>query len=155
MLRYDAWQIKKSFAIVFLSLSLITSCDSKQLEPLPQEGTILAFGDSLVAGKGVSRVDSFPTVLARLSNRTVTNAGVSGEITEDGLIRLTGILEETTPDLLILLEGGNDILRNLNLATAKSNISSMIILAKNQNIPVILIGVPEKRIFSNTAAFYQ
>ena len=31
----------------------------------------------------------------------------------------------------------------------------MILLAKENNIPIILIGVPQKKLFSNAAPFYQ
>lgn len=139
-----------------LLLTLVfTGCGENKLSPIPETGMILAFGDSLTDGVGVSRPDSYPAVLERLSGRRVVNAGISGEVTTDGLPRLEELLYQSSPDLLILLEGGNDILRNHNLAKTKSNLSTMITMAKKRGIQVILIGVPEKNLFSKTAPLYR
>jgi hypothetical protein len=51
-------------------------------------------------------------------------------------------------DLLILLEGGNDILGNKNPAQIKRNLAQMVAQAQRYNIDVVLVGVPEKKIFS-------
>ena len=135
-------------------LLLVVSCSNDKLDPLPDNAVILAFGDSLTKGKGVSEVDSYPKVLSELSGRSVINAGISGEITTDGLARLPAVLDDTQPDLMILLEGGNDILRNINIQTTKSNLAAMIETAHGRGIPVILIGVPEKKLFSDSASIY-
>lgn len=140
--------------IATLLLLLLQACENNKynLLPIPESGTILAFGDSLTTGKGVGKKHSYPSVLSSLSGRKVINAGVSGEVTESGLKRLAGVLEKTKPDLLILLEGGNDILRNQNLTQTKKNLNAMIQLAKGQGVQVVLIGVPKKGLFSNGSA---
>lgn len=140
-------------AIVFLLIAL-SGCTPSKLEPLPQNGTILAFGDSLTAGVGVTKDNSYPSALAELSGLTVINSGVSGETTAEGLKRLQEVLDNIKPDLLILLEGGNDILRNKSLSETKANLASMIELAQRNKIPVVLIGVPQKALFSNSAPLY-
>lgn len=140
---------------MILLLVSIAGCGEKRLPAVPEQGIILAFGDSLTAGVGVNKPQSYPSVLGELSRRQVVNAGVSGETTAAGLARLAGVLAETRPDLLVLLEGGNDILRNQNPAATKQNLAAMIKLAQNQGVPVVLIGVPEKRLFSDSAGFYR
>lgn len=152
----STFQIKRIVpvaAIVFLLIAL-SGCSPSKLEPIPKNGTILAFGDSLTVGVGVPNVNSYPSVLAGLTGLTVINSGVSGETTDNGLIRLRDVLDNTNPDLLILLEGGNDILRNRNLSETKANLAAMIELAQRQGIPVVLIGVPQKALFSNSAPLY-
>ncbi len=138
---------------------LLQACDqifnSKSLQPIPETGTILAFGDSLTYGVGVEQQDSYPAVLARLTQRTVVNAGISGEVTTDGLKRFEDELIEAQPDLVILLEGGNDILRGHNLKNTKQNLAKMIQIAKLKNIQLVLVGVPAKNLFSNTAKLYS
>ena len=129
--------------------------DSKPLQRVSTEATILAFGDSLTVGIGTEKVHSYPNVLARLSNRKVVNAGISGEVTEQGLARLSDVIDETNPALMILLEGGNDILRNYKLSKTKKNLKAMIALAKDKGVQLVLIGVPEKQIFSDVAPFYK
>ena len=82
------------------------------------------------------------------------SSGVSGELSEEGLQRLPGVLQEHDPDLVILLEGGNDILQNRSLAAAKSNLSAMITLAKENGSDVVLVGVPIKSLFGSSAELY-
>ena len=139
----------------FLIVLLLTSCSDEKLQPIASDGIILAFGDSLTYGVGVKPEFSYPNQLAHLTGLQVINAGVSGEVTSDGLLRLEKNLETLQPDLILLLEGGNDILRNKPFDEIKTNLSKMIALAERDNIPVILIGVPRKNLFSRTASFYS
>lgn len=134
---------------------LLTGCSSPELELLQADSKILAFGDSLTFGTGANRGSSYPAVLSGLTGLEVINAGVPGETTNAGLTRLERALGEVQPDLLILIEGGNDILQNLNLAETKSNLAAMIESAKSRDIAVILLGVPEKKLFSNAAPLYE
>jgi lysophospholipase L1-like esterase len=139
--------------ICLLSLSACES-DSPRLAALPADAVILAFGDSLTTGVGTTKSKSYPSVLADLTGLQVVNAGVSGETTAQGLKRLSNVLNQSNPNLVILIEGGNDILRGLNLAQAKNNLRNMIMLIKERNIAVVLIGVPEKSLFLNAHPMY-
>lgn len=143
-------------AAIWLLLCLaIAGCSSPELESLPPGSRILAFGDSLTYGVGTERGNSYPAVLSRLTGLEVINAGVSGETTAGGLARLGRELDEIGPELLILLEGGNDILRNHHPAETKANLAAMIGLAKDRDIEVLLLGVPEKKLFSSVAPLYE
>lgn len=134
---------------------LLTACGGKDLSTLSSSDVIVAFGDSLTAGYGVSEDKAYPAVLSELTGLKVINSGVSGETTEEGLLRLEGVLDHENPALLILFEGGNDILRNQNLDKTKSNLDTMIGIAKEKDIQVVLVGVPRKQLFSSTAEFYN
>lgn len=134
---------------------LLAACGKSPYSTIPENGRILAFGDSLTYGYNVEAAQSYPAVLAKLSGREVINQGVSGEITNDGLLRLTELLNEERYDFLILLEGGNDILQNLSKDQAKANLAAMIELAQQKNLPVLLIAVPEKSLLAGPAPFYQ
>lgn len=149
--------LKKScqLFIVLLSVFFISACNSPGLEPLKSNATILAFGDSLTAGVGTDKSSSYPAVLKNLTGLKVINAGISGETTNEGLARFPDVLADSQADLLILIEGGNDILRNHKAAETKSNLASMIKIAQAQSLPVVLIGVPEKKLFSSSAPLYQ
>lgn len=141
------------FLVLLFSL-LLGACSEPQRESLPSGGTILAFGDSLTVGVGTSNSKAYPAVLEALSGYRVVSAGVSGETTEGGLQRLPRVLDRHSPDLLILLEGGNDILRSRPYAGIEQNLRAMIDLAQARGVPVVLIGVPEKKLFSSSAPFY-
>ena len=130
-------------------------CSTPSLDPLDADSTILAFGDSLTLGYRVNIADSYPAVLSELTGIEVVNSGVSGETTEEGLARLGGELDKHNPDLLILMEGGNDILQNLDPKLTKRNLSAMIDLANKRDIAVVLVGYPEKKLFSDVAPIYE
>lgn len=144
-----------AYSLMLSMLSLINGCGSPELSRLASDGTILAFGDSLTVGIGTTSRNSYPSILSDLVDVTVVGSGVSGETTAEGVARLAGELSKIDPDLLILLEGGNDILRNVPPDQIKSNLAQMIQLAQQQGTEVLLIGVPEKGLFSKVAPFYQ
>ena len=120
--------------IALLSLLLGACSEAQKLDPLPQDAVILAFGDSLTAGKGASRTNSYPGFLARKINRKVINAGINGEISSTGLKRLPALLDKHQPDMLILCHGGNDVIRKLDMNTLKANLKEMIEMAQARNI---------------------
>lgn len=146
---------KIGFVVLCITLMLVSGCGSPKLEPLMKSDTILAFGDSLTVGYGVSKEHSYPVVLAELSGINVVGSGVSGETSKEGLARLPGEIERTNPDLLILIEGANDILRGYDLTETKKNLEAMIQVALDKDIPVVLIGIPKRKLLSNTAPLYK
>lgn len=143
----------RRLAVIFL-IALLSACSRPSLTPLLPGERILAFGDSLTEGVGVSNDHSYPAVLAALTRHEVVNAGIAGEISEEGLARLPALLDEVQPSLMVLLHGGNDILRNMNLAQTRDNLAAMIQIARARGIGIVLVGVPEKSLFSDSASIY-
>ena len=125
--------------------------------PLPRlapDAVILAFGDSLTHGTGARDYQSYPAVLAERTGRRVINAGVPGEETDRGVRRLPGLLDRYRPDLLLLCHGGNDILRKRDPLATEANLREMIRMARERDIPVVLIAVPKVGLFLSPANFY-
>ena len=145
----------KLFLSSIITVFFLTGCNSPELDKLPADAVILAFGDSLTAGVGTTPDKSYPAALASITGRQVINRGISGEETAQGLSRLPEVLADTQPDLVILIEGGNDILRNRPAADIKQNLAQMITLMQQRDIPVVLLGMPEKKLFSSSAALYK
>lgn len=133
---------------------LLTACGEPGFRPLAAGETILAFGDSLTEGRGVSPAQSYPSVLASLSGHPVINGGVSGELSRAGRARLPALLAEHRPALVILLEGGNDMLRGSGEGALKANLAAMIEAAQGSGAQVLLVAVPRKSLFADGAPLY-
>ena len=129
--------------------------DPAPLGKLAPDAVILAFGDSLTHGTGARDYQSYPAVLGERSGREVINAGIPGEETSTGLRRLPGLLDRHQPDLLVLCHGGNDILRKRDPAATVANIREMILMARERNIPVVMLAVPNVGLFPSSADFYE
>jgi len=143
--------------IPLVLLLLLTACNrTDTLTKLPSDAVILAFGDSLTYGTGASPQHDYPSVLAKLTTLQVVNAGHPGEISGDGAKRLPALLDRHQPDLLILIHGGNDMLKRIPPEQTADNLKQMITLARNRRIDVVMLGVPKPSIlWMSSADFYQ
>jgi acyl-CoA thioesterase-1 len=106
---------------------------------------LVAFGNSLTSGLGVSAEDAYPAQLQRRLDEAgfryrVINAGVSGDTTAGGLRRVRWILN-SKPTLVILELGGNDGLRGLSLAETKRNLEQIIEQLQQASVTVVLAGM--------------
>ena len=106
---------------------------------------VVGFGDSLMSGFQLPIQDSFTAQLEKALkdkgvNVTITNAGVAGETTTDGVSRLDWSVPEGT-DLVILEFGANDALRGIDPAISEKNLSDILEKLKQRNVQVILAGM--------------
>jgi acyl-CoA thioesterase I len=123
----------------------------EEAPPIPVMGperSILAFGDSLVAGYRLEEDESYPARLeaalrARGVNARITNAGISGETTGEGLKRLVATLEAqpTKPELVIVSLGANDMFRELPPAETRANLAQVLRILKERGSRVLLLGM--------------
>jgi len=110
------------------------------------EATILVLGDSISAGYGIQREQSW---VSRLGSRVageaqgwrVVNASVSGETTSGGLARLPDALDEHDPEVVIIELGGNDGLRGYPIDRIRENLEDMVALAREAGSRVLLVGM--------------
>jgi acyl-CoA thioesterase I len=108
--------------------------------------TILVLGDSISAGYGIQREESWVTLLqervtASIGSWSVVNASISGETTGGGRARLPGALEAHDPEIVIIELGGNDGLRGYPIDSIRENLSSMVDLARQAGRQVLLLGM--------------
>ena len=106
---------------------------------------ILAFGDSLTAGFGVSSKESYPSKLQSILKENgyphkVINAGVSGDTTAGGLRRVAWLMKQR-PQIVILELGANDGLRGLPISEMETNLRKIIEICEKQNAKVLLVGM--------------
>ena len=131
-----------SILLIVTMLFLVACQKSAQLPSLAPDAVILAFGDSLTAGTGAGETESYPAVLSQLTGRKVVNAGVPGEVSASGVLRLHDLLDRDHPALLILCHGGNDLLAHQNHQLIADNLRLMLRIAGERGVPVLLVAVP-------------
>lgn len=146
--------ISNILLLSFIALCCACSKPVPHITRLAPDAVILAFGDSLTFGTGAATSESYPAVLAELTGRRVINAGIPGELSAAGAQRLDESLERERPQLLILCHGGNDLLRRLDPKQTSAHLRRMITAAQQRGIAVVLIGVPEPKLFNRHSAPY-
>ena len=129
------------------ALCVTTGCDSTSTPPPASPSTItrrvVVLGDSLAVSPSVEQ--GFPSRLeTRIARQglpwTVTNAGVSGDTTADGLRRIDPLLASDV-GVLVLELGANDGLRGVDVSTIRSNLATLIEAVQRRQIRVLLCGM--------------
>lgn len=110
------------------------------------EPVILVLGDSLSAGYGMDREQSWVALLEarlKLNGHTyrVFNSSVSGDTTQGGLTRLPRLLQKLQPRFVVIELGGNDGLRGLSPDLTRQNIAAMIRHSQDNGARVLLAGI--------------
>jgi acyl-CoA thioesterase I len=106
---------------------------------------ILAFGDSLTAGFGLSEAEAMPMQLSQALDKMgrpalVINGGVSGDTTAGGAARIDWALADK-PQIMILALGANDMLRAIDPATTRANLETIIDKAQASGVEIVLAGM--------------
>ncbi len=112
--------------------------------PAQAPRTVVFLGDSLTAGLGLARRDSYPALVeARIRAAglgwRVVNAGVSGDTSAGARARLDWVFRDR-PELLFLCIGSNDGLRGLPVKELDANLRAILARAKQERCRVVLAG---------------
>ena len=115
---------------------------------------VVLFGDSLMAGYGLSKEDHLSIVLENDLkidgfDIRVINGSVSGSTSSSGLNRADWSLSEPGIDLIILGLGANDMLRGIQPDETEINLEKIVNIAKNKNIEIILAGMVAPESYGN------
>ncbi len=130
--------------LIVAALSMILVCLGPALgEARPVQ--LVAFGDSLTAGYLLPQDQALPAVIERLLKAkgldvAVANGGVSGDTTADGLSRIDWTIPDGT-DGVILALGANDMLRGLDPAIPRANLTAIMQRLKERHIAILLVGM--------------
>jgi acyl-CoA thioesterase-1 len=128
-------------------LSLQTAAPAKR--DAPNVITIVALGDSLTAGYGLSRKQAYPALVAEKMRAAgydfeVVNAGSSGDTTAGGLGRLPAILRAHKKiDVFILELGINDAFRGVPIDQIRANLQAIIdqVRAWHPRVAIVIAGM--------------
>ena len=111
--------------------------------------TIVALGDSLTAGYGLSRQQAYPALVAEKMRTAgyefeMVNAGSSGDTTAGGLGRLSAILRAHKKiDIFILELGINDAFRGVPIDQIRANLQAIIdrVRARHPTASIVIAGM--------------
>lgn len=139
----------KKIAFVFVSLFFMACTQVPEVpsivETIHDKKIIVALGDSLTAGMGVSEELNYPSLLQKKIDNshlhyTVKNVGISGDTTSGVLNRLEWV-QKLNPDIVILEIGANDALRGIDTAFVRKNLEETILFFQKEEVTIILVGI--------------
>ena len=130
--------LRSLFFLFFLSTISFNVFATNQIK-------IMLYGDSLMAGYGLTQNENLSSVLPSKFNLAesqlqIINASVSGNTTSNGLARLDWSLEDK-PNIVILCLGANDMLRGIDPKLTKQNLNQIIEKMIQNGSKVILAGM--------------
>ena len=148
MRKYASIPLFGSYAetIILASLTLwLPSENAFARDNRTGDPVILAIGDSLTAGYGLSAQDAFPSrlqvALAKRGRRVrIINAGVSGDTASGANARLGWALNNQV-DMVIVTLGGNDALRGVEPKVTYQALDDMLRQIKSKKLPILLTGM--------------
>ena len=124
----------------FISMFLMISATIASARPV-----VVVLGDSLAAGYGVDKEESFPSLLEKKFksdkvDMKVINAGLSGSTSASGPSRMNWQLKAKPTHLLLEL-GANDALRGIDPADTTESLRKTIKIALDNHITVFILGM--------------
>jgi len=152
----------RQFVLLIAAIILVAACSPKHKEAaLPAGSRVLALGDSLTQGAGVTPEQAWPNLLAGKTGWAVVNGGVNGDTSEGALRRLPGLLEQHSPVLVLVTLGGNDMLRHVPPQQTVANLEQTLARIRAHGAQPVLLATPipspMRAVFQNLSApdFYR
>lgn len=132
--------VKNLLAVLF-AWFLLTNHVSAQ-----DDKNLMILGDSISAGYGVDTKKQWTKILQKKLdeaqlNLQIINTSVSGDTTGGGVSRIESLLQNYSPDILLIELGGNDALRGYPVQTIQANLKKIALIANQKNIRVLLMQI--------------
>jgi acyl-CoA thioesterase I len=146
---HEVKQLRTQLALgALLLVSFVQTAEPAKRDPSKMI-TIVALGDSLTAGYGLSRQQAWPALVAEKMRAAgyefeMVNAGSSGDTTAGGLRRLPAILRAHPKiDILVVELGINDAFRGVDLSQIRDNLQAIIdqTRARHPNVAIVVAGM--------------
>ena len=102
---------------------------------------IIAFGDSLVVGVGASPGRDLVSVLSSRLGVPIVNAGRNGDTTVSALARLDQAVLGRRPRVVLVILGGNDLIRRVPPAETIDHLDAIVTRIRNRGAAVVLATV--------------
>jgi acyl-CoA thioesterase-1 len=132
-------------AAIGMALALLVSGTGAVAHAGERPVRIVALGDSLTAGYGLSAQESFPVQLERALKAKglavqIENAGVSGDTASGGLARLDWSVPEGTEAVIVQL-GANDMLRGIDPKVTRAALDKLLGELTRRGVQVLFVGM--------------
>jgi len=113
----------------------------KEIKNFPNSNqNIVAFGDSLTAGYGAPKGNSYPDYLGQRLNRPVINMGVSGELAIQASARLPEVLAQQ-PYMVLIEFGGNDFMQQRSAQAAVEAVSQLVDAVQEAGAIAVIVDI--------------
>lgn len=125
--------------VVFLHMGYNFFYEDLGGKSLTKESILICYGDSLTAGYGAPKGESYPDYLQSKLKLKVINKGISGDTTMTALKRFKVDVLDYNPDIVIVELGANDFLQNIELFETKRNLNYIVDELLKRNIIVYVV----------------
>ena len=152
---WETYRKTSDFLKFFIAVNFLALCLSGNL--VTANGSTVAkiamIGDSLTQGFGLMPDQNLVSQLQRRLSEDdyaveLLNFGVSGDTTAGGLERFDWSISSDVSGVVIIL-GGNDLLRGISPRHSFQNLRNMIIKAEKRDLPVFLVGMKASNNFGS------
>jgi acyl-CoA thioesterase-1 len=138
-------ELPKIAAICIAAICGVSALSASAATAQDRPVRLVALGDSLTTGLGLSANAAFPVKLvAALKARGITaevaDAGVSGDTAANGLARLDWAVPAKTDGVIVAL-GANDMLRGIDPAVTRQALDDLLRRLGERRVPVLLAGM--------------
>ena len=116
---------------------------------------VIAFGDSLVEGVGASPRHDLVWLLSTRTGTPIINAGRRGDTTAAALSRLDRDVLARDPRIVIVVLGGNDLIRRVPREQTLENMSRIVEQIRARGAAVVLAPVSLGLIVDNYTDGYE
>ena len=127
-------------AIIFILISIFVYF-SKHNNPVNDAKPIVFFGNSITAGQGAGAGEDFPSLVGKTLNVPIVNAGVSGNLTREALLRIDEDVLSKNPSIVVVELGGNDILEHIDIKVTARNLDLILSKIKPTRAKIVVLGV--------------
>ncbi len=115
--------------------------NKKKIKNFPNSNlAIVAFGDSLTAGYGAPKGNSYPDYLAQQLGRPVVNLGVSGELAVEAGKRLSDVLAHK-PYMVLIEFGGNDFIQQRSSIAAVAAVAEIVEQVQEAGAIAVIVDI--------------
>jgi lysophospholipase L1-like esterase len=127
MLKNNLKTVALILMILVLGVTPLLMNAKREIKNTSSNGkNIICYGDSITFGYGVNPGEDYPTALAKIASRPVINAGVDGDTSNEGILRIKQDVLEEEPYIVLIEFTGNDFLKKVPMDKTISNIREMI-----------------------------